>query len=74
MNRLMRQDSNYFQVRSIKKRKHGKYSVDVHCGKYSTKYMKRIWKLQYEFTDSRIIWFMLKHYSSLFIRSCAFKI
>ena len=35
--------------------------------------MKRIWKLQYKFADARIMipW---EHYSSWFIRSCAFKI
>ena len=36
--------------------------------------MKRIWKLQYEFADARINWFSWYHYSSSFLRSCAFKI
>ena len=28
--------------------------MEVQGGKYSTKYMKRTWKLQHEFADSRI--------------------
>ena len=36
--------------------------------------MKRIWKLQYEFADARINCFMWYHYSSWFIRFCAFEI
>ena len=44
-----------FHVLSRKKKeKHGKHSVKVHNGKYSTKYMDSIWKLQYEFADSRL--------------------
>ena len=39
-------DSIFFQVQSIKKKgKHEKYIVEVHDGKYSTQYMKIIWKL-----------------------------
>ena len=41
-------------VTNKKKGKHGKFSVEVHNGKYSTQYMKRIWKLQNEFADARI--------------------
>ena len=40
-----------------KKGEHGKYSVEVRSGKYSTQYMKILWKLQYEFADARINWF-----------------
>ena len=48
--------STCFQVRSRKqKEKHGRYSVEVHIGKYSTQYMKSIWKLQYEYADARKI-------------------
>ena len=36
--------------------------------------MKRIWKLQYEFADTRMNWFTWKYYSSWSIRSYAFKI
>ena len=44
-------------MRPIKnKGKHEKYSVEVHSGNYSTKYMKRISKLQYEFADARRNW------------------
>ena len=35
------------------KGKYGKYSLEVHTGKYSTQYIKKIWKLQYEFADAR---------------------
>ena len=46
-------DSTCFQVQSIKKKeKHGKYSAEAHKGKYSTQYMKSIWKLQYDFADA----------------------
>ena len=42
-------------LQSIKKlEKHGKYSVEVHNGKYSTEYVKSVWKLQYEFADTRM--------------------
>ena len=48
-------DSTCFEVQSIKKKgKQGKYSVEVNNGKYSTEYMKRIWKLQYECANARI--------------------
>ena len=41
-------DSTCFQVRSVKKKgKHGKYSVEVHNGKYSTQYMKYTWNMKY---------------------------
>ena len=56
----LREGSTYFQVQWIKeKRKHGKYSVEVYSGKYSTQYMRIIWILQCEFADSRINWFTL---------------
>ena len=46
-------DKTCFQVQSIKKKeKHGKYSAEAHKGKYSTQYMKSIWKLQYDFADA----------------------
>ena len=52
-------DSICFQVRSIKKKKkHGKYSVEVPNEKYIKQYMKSIWELQYEFADVRINCFM----------------
>ena len=42
-------------LQSIKKlEKHGKYSVEVHNEKYSTDYVKSVWKLQYEFADTRM--------------------
>ena len=34
--------------------KHGMYSVKVHSGKYSTKHIKTIWKIQYRFVDAKI--------------------
>ena len=37
-----------------KKGKHGKCSIGVHSGNYSTWYTKRIWKLQYEFSEATI--------------------
>ena len=50
-------DSTCFQVGSIKKGgKHGKYKAELDNGKYST-YMKRIWKIQYEFANARIKYF-----------------
>ena len=60
MNRLI--GSTCFKVQSKKKKKknnnnkakHGKYSEKVHSGKYSTQYIKSIWKLRYEFADARI--------------------
>ena len=55
-----------FQVRSIKKAWHGKYSVKVHSGKYSSWYMKTTWKIQYKFADSKINWLMGLYYSSKF--------
>ena len=39
------------------------YSVEVHKRKYSTQYMKRIWKLRDELSDSRIKWFTQQHCS-----------
>ena len=55
LNRLI--SSVCFRVRLIpKKAKHGNYSVKVHSEKYSTWYMKTIWKIQYKFADAKINW------------------
>ena len=63
-----------FQMRSIKKKwKDGRYSMEVLNQKYSTWYMKIIWKLQHEFPDARINCFRWWHFSSWFICFCAFK-
>ena len=54
-----------FRVASItKKAKHGKYSVKVHSEKYSTCYMKTIWKISYKFVDAKINWLTGWYYSS----------
>ena len=70
MNRL---NGQYMISSAIKKKKgkHGKRIVEVHYGKYSTKYMNMIWKLH---ADVRISCFTRYQYLSWFIRFCAFKI
>ena len=46
-----------FLVWSItRKAKYGNYSVKVHSEKYSTWYMKAIWKIHYKFADAKINW------------------
>ena len=58
LNRLI--NNVCFPVRSItEKAKHGSYSVKVHSEKYSTWYMKAIWKIQYKFADTKINWNLL---------------
>ena len=46
-----------FRLWSIKmKAKYGTYDVKINVGKYNAWYMKRIWKLQYEFADGKTSW------------------
>ena len=63
-----------FRMRSIiKKAKHGNYGVKVHSEKYSTWYMKAIWKRQYKFADAKINW-LTWWYSSQFTGYCTLNI
>ena len=64
-----------FRVGSTtKKAKRGKYSVKVHSEKYSTCYMKTIWKISYKFVDAKINWLTGWHYSSTITCYCIFNI
>ena len=41
-----------------KKGKHGKGSMEVHREKCSAWYMRKICKLEYQFADTKLSWFM----------------
>ena len=55
------------------KMKHGNYSVKVRSEKYSTWYMKAIWKIHYKFADAKINWFTW-WYLSWFTSYCTLSI
>ena len=68
LNRLIKRVC--FRVRSINK----EIKWNVHSEKYSTWYMKKLWKIQYKFADARIIWLTVWYYSSTLTRYCTFNI